>query len=324
MQKLSYSNSLNGDDKRVLKEWKKVDSSCSEDQLSEILFHTSVENSFDEEAKNIAFNRFLTQIQHEENTVKKDRIISLSFVSKVAAAVLVVVMTWFGFEAMKGEEFTYVTGAEKESFILPDGSQITLNSQSELIFVDKWLGDREVKLVRGKGMFDVVRDESKPFRVHFDDGMVQVLGTEFVVDLEEEDKTSVTVREGRVSFRANNSIVELAAKQKGVYDKKTKQLVQKQRRSLKDFDWLNDKSPELLYFTYSMFIDQLEDDLNIRIKDDDVAAKFKKCDLVFNCDNNPKAVMHLLETEFDLHTRLVELPNLKLWVLSGGDYKRCR
>ena len=324
MQKLSYSNSLNGDDKRVLKEWKKVDSSCSEDQLSEILFHTSVENSFDEEAKNIAFNRFLTQIQHEENTVKKDRIISLSFVSKVAAAVLVVVMTWFGFEAMKGEEFTYVTGAEKESFILPDGSQITLNSQSELIFVDKWLGDREVKLVRGKGMFDVVRDESKPFRVHFDDGMVEVLGTEFVVDLEEEDKTSVTVREGRVSFRANKLKAVLSAKEKGVYDKITKQIVHKKRRSLKDFDWLNDESPELLYLPYSIFIDQLEDDLNIKIQDGNVGEKFKKCNLAFNYDNNPNDIKDLLKTELDLTTHVSEIKKSKVWILSGGDFKRCR
>lgn len=322
MQKLSYSNSLNSDDKRVLKEWKKVDSSCSEDQLSEILFHTSVENSFDEEAKNIAFNRFLTQIQHEENTVKKDRIISLGFVSKVAAAALVIIMTWFGFEAMKGEEFTYATGAEKESFILPDGSQITLNSQSELIYVDKWLGDREAKLVRGKGMFDIARDESKPFLVYFNDGMVKVLGTEFVVDLEDKDETSVTVREGEVSFIANNSRVRLSAKEKGVYDKRTKQLVPKKRRSLKDFDWLSDESPELLHVTYSMFIDQLEDDLNIVIQDGSVGEKFKACDLVFNINNNPDAVIRLLNTEFNLTTQLSN--DGKLWILSGGDFRRCR
>ena len=322
MQKLSYSNSLNSDDKRVLKEWKKVDSSCSEDQLSEILFHTSVENSFDEEAKNVAFNRFLTQIQHEESTVKKDRVISLSFVSKVAAAVLVIIMTWFGFEAMKGEEFTYVTGTEKESFTLPDGSQITLNSQSELIFVDKWLGGREVKLIRGKGMFDVARDESKPFRVHFDDGMVEVLGTEFVVDLEDEDETSVTVREGKVAFSANKLRAVLSAKEKGVYDKRTKQLVPKKRRSLKDFDWLNDESPESLHVTYSMFIDQLEDDLNIVIQDGNVSEKFKACDLVFSINNNPDAVPLLLETEFDLTTQFAN--DGKVWILSGGDFRRCR
>lgn len=322
MQKLSYSNSLNSDDKRVLKEWKKVDSSCSEDQLSEILFHTSVENSFDEEAKNIAFNRFLTQIKHEENTVKKDKIISLSFFSKVAAAALVIILTWFGFAATKGEEYTYLTGTEKESFILPDGSQITLNSQSKLTYIDKWLGDREVKLVSGKGMFDVVRDESKPFRVHFNDGMVEVLGTEFVVDLEDNDETSVTVREGKVAFSANNSRAVLSANEKGVYDKKTRKIVRKKRRSLKDFDWLNDESPELLHFTYSMFIDQLEDDLNIVIQDGNVGEKFKACDLVFNYDNNPDAVIHLLKTEFNLNTQL--LNDSKLWVLSGGDFRRCR
>lgn len=322
MQKLSYSNSLNSDDKRLLEEWKKIDSGSSEDQLSKILFHTSVENSFDEKAKEAAYNRFLTQIENNESPVKKTRIFSLNLLAKVAAAALILVFSWFGFEAVKGEEFNYVTTTEKQTFVLPDGSEITLNSQSKLVYTKRMFGDREVKMLKGKGMFDVARDESKPFKVYFRDGIVEVLGTEFVVDLEDKEESSVTVREGKVAFMAHKSKAVLTAKEKGVYDNVNKRLVVKKRRTLKDFDWLSDDESKDSYFTYSKFIDQLEDELNIVIQDDRVSDKLKSCRLFFNYNDNPEGIIHVLEKDFDLKVQLVIKKNL--WILSGGDASKCR
>jgi len=319
MQKLSYSNSLNSDDKRTLGEWKKVDSDHTEEQLSKILFLTSVKSDFDDEAKKAAFKRFLTQIEHEEAPVSRNKFIQLNGLLKVAATLLLLVFAWYGTRSIQGTSITYSTTAEKQSFSLPDGSEIILNTNSELVYSEGLFADRSAKLIRGKGMFDIARDESKPFRVAFEDGEVEVLGTEFVIDLEDSDEVSVTVREGKVSFVANMSRAFLTAKEKGVFNKRSKKLIKKKRRSFKDFDWLLDDVPADVFHNYSIFVDQLEDDFDIVIQDGNVSEKFKNCKLSFNYNDNPEAVIQILKQSFGLNVDL--LPNNNSWIFSGGKCK---
>ena len=182
MQKLSYSNSLNSDDKRTLGEWKKVDSDHTEEQLSKILFLTSVKSDFDDEAKKAAFKRFLTQIEHEEAPVSRNKFIQLNGLLKVAATLLLLVFAWYGTRSIQGTSITYSTTAEKQSFSLPDGSEIILNTNSELVYSEGLFTDRSAKLIRGKGMFDIARDESKPFRVAFEDGEVEEIPERVVIN----------------------------------------------------------------------------------------------------------------------------------------------
>lgn len=319
MQKLSYSNSLNSDDKRTLDEWKKVDSDCTEEQLSKILFLTSVKSDFDDEAKKAAFKRFLTQIEHKEASVSRTKVIQLNSLLKVAAALLLLVVAWYGTTSIQETSITYTTSFDKQRFDLPDGSVITLNTNSELVYTEGFFTDRKAKLVKGKGMFDIARDESKPFRVAFKDGEVEVLGTEFVIDLEDSEEVSVTVREGKVSFVANMSRTFLTVKEKGVFNRRSKKLVKKKRRSLKDFDWLLDEVPSNIFHNYSIFVDQLEDDFDIIIQDGNVSDKFKNCKLSFNYNDNPEAVIQILKQSFDLN--IDQLTNNNLWIFSGGKCK---
>lgn len=68
---------------------------------------------------------------------------------------------------------------EKESYILPDGSSVILNSGSTISYnEDTWEQERRVKLT-GEGFFKVEKGIS--FVVETDQGSVTVLGTEFNV-----------------------------------------------------------------------------------------------------------------------------------------------
>src|SRR6185436_7434874 len=63
--------------------------------------------------------------------------------------------------------------------LLPDGSQVWLNSESKLIYAGVFSDStREVRL-EGEGYFDIVKDPSHPFIVHTDGIDVRVLGTTF-------------------------------------------------------------------------------------------------------------------------------------------------
>lgn len=86
---------------------------------------------------------------------------------------------------------------ETRQLALPDGSVVTLNTDSEAR-VHLTAERREVHLLTGEALFDVARDEARPFIVHAHDTRAQVLGTSFVVKALPGQAVEVLVREGSV------------------------------------------------------------------------------------------------------------------------------
>jgi ferric-dicitrate binding protein FerR (iron transport regulator) len=88
---------------------------------------------------------------------------------------------------------------------LPDGSQVTLQKNSNLTYPPSFnLTQREVTL-HGEAFFQVARDPSKPFMVYANGLVAKVLGTSFNVSAYSEDKkVTVTVKTGKVSVFAQS------------------------------------------------------------------------------------------------------------------------
>ena len=119
--------------------------------------------------------------------------------------------------------------AQVKNIILPDGSKVTLNANSELKLSVNWgqKGDRQVWL-DGEAYFEV---EKKPateqkFIVHTKDMDVEVLGTKFNVNTRHQ-KAIVSLEEGKIKLSLNGEIKEvLKKKYKGdVIEMKPGQLV---------------------------------------------------------------------------------------------------
>lgn len=92
--------------------------------------------------------------------------------------------------------------AEVTEYVLPDGSQVTLQRGAS-ITIDDFKVKRNVQL-NGKAFFEVEPDEDKPFVVATTGAMVEVLGTSFMVNTTEESGlTEVMVSTGEVSFAQN-------------------------------------------------------------------------------------------------------------------------
>jgi len=94
----------------------------------------------------------------------------------------------------------------KSKIILPDGTQVWLNSESKLIY-DKKFGEntREVALT-GEAFFDVVKDVTRPFIIHTKTIDVKVLGTAFNVRAFPDEKTAETsLIRGQVEVTLRNS-----------------------------------------------------------------------------------------------------------------------
>ncbi len=93
---------------------------------------------------------------------------------------------------------TYTTGVgAQRSIRLDDGSTVLLDSRSRLR-VSFTAATREVYLLRGQALFDVVKNPRRPFLVRAGNAVVRDLGTVFDVN-RRTDATVVTVVEGRVA-----------------------------------------------------------------------------------------------------------------------------
>lgn len=102
-----------------------------------------------------------------------------------------------------GPEFYNTRVGEQTSIPLPDGSIVTLNTQST-VRVDYSEAFRVIHLTEGEALFEVSKDPARPFRVIAGSAVIQAVGTQFNVRSFDEDVT-VTVVEGIVDVSAKPS-----------------------------------------------------------------------------------------------------------------------
>jgi transmembrane sensor len=119
-----------------------------------------------------------------------------------AAVVVVVAIGWsiLRTEGYVAQSYRTATG-EVRNVVLPDGSVVGLDTQTEI----EWVGspsDRRVRLIRGEAYFQVVHDASRPFRIMLAHSEVQVLGTRFDVYQMADGDVRVSVISGSVAVEA--------------------------------------------------------------------------------------------------------------------------
>ena len=125
---------------------------------------------------------------------------------KVAAALIILVA---GYLLVQDGNTTYTTEiAEKESFLLPDASEVTLNAQSEISFNEKeWEASRTLSL-EGEAFFKVKKGEK--FSVETPQGVVEVLGTQFNV-FARGHRFDIKCYEGLVSVTYKDTTLQVPA-----------------------------------------------------------------------------------------------------------------
>lgn len=122
--------------------------------------------------------------------------------------------------------YSYVSGNGISSFSLPDGSQITLNKSSELIFSNRYnMKERKIKLI-GEAYFDVAHNEDVPFTVELDGGTsVTVFGTIFNIrNRPEENTAKAFLLEGSIRFNSPVNSLFLLPDQQLSYNKENEKI----------------------------------------------------------------------------------------------------
>jgi transmembrane sensor len=122
---------------------------------------------------------------------------------KIAATVLLICLCAFivYLNFFKADSHLIQTAESIRHTVLPDGSDVWLNAESQLTYNSDFAKNRLVKL-EGEAFFDVKKDAERPFTIHTNDAQVMVLGTSFNVRAYgREILTEVFVLTGKVSVK---------------------------------------------------------------------------------------------------------------------------
>ena len=132
----------------------------------------------------------------------------------VAASLLICLSIGAGWLFLKEKEPVMVSVATAEgemlSLTLPDGSLVTLNSQSSLSYAEDFKGAERTVVLDGEALFDVVKDKEKRFVVKSDTVSVCVYGTKFNIQAyDSNENVEVSLLEGNVKVKAMERQAEL-------------------------------------------------------------------------------------------------------------------
>jgi ferric-dicitrate binding protein FerR (iron transport regulator) len=147
---------------------------------------------------------------------------------RIAASFLLLVALGFGayysnlFTGPPVAETLCISGEQPQPVVLPDGTQVRLNSGSTLSY-SKYFGKgnkRQVTL-NGEAFFEVAKNPEKPFVIDAGASEIKVLGTVFNVKARQGINAVVAVQEGKVSFKGKEQTegIILTANEVGVLAK---------------------------------------------------------------------------------------------------------
>lgn len=110
-----------------------------------------------------------------------------------------------------------VPAKQKMTLMLSDGTKITANSNTTVVYPKQFTGKQREISVRGEAFFEVAHDKLHPFIVHAKGVSVRVLGTKFNVCNYNGTTTDVVLAEGSIEMKLSYSgVIRMKPNQKAV------------------------------------------------------------------------------------------------------------
>ena len=129
---------------------------------------------------------------------------------------------------------------EKAEVVLPDGSNVWINSGSTLTYDKHFNGKERSVHLQGEAYFEVPENKKRPFIVHTKHITVQALGTSFNVRSYETDSlASAVLLEGKVKVSASGHETILSVNERATFDKRKQTLLADRVEALNFIEWKN-------------------------------------------------------------------------------------
>ena len=195
------------------------------------------------------------------------------------------------------EPFIAQTGAHKQqTFVLPDGTEVTMNSLSNLACAEDFgKSDRQITF-DGEAVFHVAKDADKPFVINVGDYSVTVLGTVFNLSAyTTDDAYTVTLLEGAVKVKYANDSVIMQPMDEVRFDRETETLELQHIQIAKADTWINGRL-EFDDIELGDLAHKLEREYDVQIVFADEAIKAEKVYISISIEDNFADVCAALET----------------------------
>ncbi len=238
--------------------------------------------------------------------IKPKKNISYKYILRIAAVFLILFGISMIFLVDNETEKVLLAKNEIHSGILPDGSAIDLNKNSELVYPESFSKTKRVVKLQGEAFFNVKKEKESPFIVEMEGGYVEVLGTSFNIKAKPDNKSiEVYVKTGTVKLysisqdQKNTSFVIIDAGKKGIIDKTNEKAFEIENKGTNSNDvfWLN---KEIVFEDAELqdVAKTLKDIFNVDIKFNNEQSKTRKYNGTF--ENDPiEQIIFVISESFE-------------------------
>ena len=237
------SNTATVDEMKELDEW----IASNED------FHDWLENQVDDSSAEMDAEKqadILAKIHEKIAVQSKQKFVLPGWAKTVAAVALIVLMAVSAAIYFRSNQPNMIQYAEigalrgqKASVTLPDGTKITLNSESTLKYSTNYnQSDRAVELV-GEAYFEVAKNKKIPFIVKAGKLKIEAKGTAFNIKAYPTDNSiSTTLTEGKIEVKTPVDVLNMIPNERMEYNN-TDQTFRKLTLTdaVGSIGWLNDE-----------------------------------------------------------------------------------
>jgi len=243
-----------------------------------------------------------TEWQKMESVLSPDRTIRFAPMNVLKIAASIILVSALGLLGLRINSFRAERAplAELYTVKLPDGTVVSLNAGSKIIY-KKGFGKTHRSLqLKGEAYFEVVKKD-KPFIINAGEAHIRVTGTKFNVKAyNRKSEIKVTVTEGSVKlYETNQPLKEavLLAGETGIYDKSVRTIRKKVTEDMNDLAWKT-RIMDFRNTPLSEVADILGSTYHIPI---DVDPAIKDCSLTVHFENQElESVFKVLQSTLDL------------------------
>lgn len=259
------SGEASGEEMMTLMEWLSADEK-NKTEFHKIQSYWNAEVSFMDASDFVPdFEKLREKIGKAK--VEKNRRKSWLRPAIAAAAVIgaVLLLSPLVLKTDNGEVFTYITGSSVSDFVLPDGTEVTLNKDSKLSYAASYDKNNRDVFLDGEAYFDVVHNEKREFVVNAGDAKITVLGTVFSVKHKAGDdilKTSLV--EGSVKFETSSQTIMLNPNKQILYNIRDNEITVEKFDPEIEVAW-KDNLIRYKSVTFAEFISLLEKHYRVKI-----------------------------------------------------------